>query len=60
MQSSGSGSFFYYTPAPLSAKDMELMRKIDEIHLVTPFYGRRKIRNELWARVYDVGRDDLE
>jgi putative transposase len=47
----------YYTPAPLSAKDMELMRKIDEIHLKYPFYGSRKIRNELWAKGHDVGRD---
>ena len=36
---------------------MELMRQIDEIHLAYPFYGSRKIRNELWARGYDVGRD---
>ncbi|MDO9230716.1 MAG: IS3 family transposase [Syntrophales bacterium] len=50
-------SFVYYTPVPLSAKDMELMRKIDEIHLATPFYGSRKIRNDLWAKGYDVGRD---
>ena len=50
-------SFVYYTPAPLSAKDMELMLKIDEIHLEYPFYGSRKIRNELWAKGYDVGRD---
>ncbi|MCX5830142.1 MAG: IS3 family transposase [Deltaproteobacteria bacterium] len=47
----------YYTPTPLNAKDMELMRKIDEIHLAYPFYGSRKIRNELWAKGYDVGRD---
>jgi len=52
-----SRSFVYYTPAPLSAKEMELMRQIDEIHLVYPFYGSRNIRNELWARGYDVGRD---
>ena len=52
-----SRSFVYYTPAPLSAKDMELMRKIDEIHLMYPFYGSRKIRDELWAKGYDVGRD---
>ena len=25
-----SRSFVYYTPAPLSAKDVELMRQIDE------------------------------
>ena len=47
----------YYTPAPLRAKDMALMRQIDEIHLAYPFYGSRKIRNELWAKGYDVGRD---
>jgi putative transposase len=47
----------YYTPTPLSAKDMEFMRQIDEIHLAYPFYGSRKIRNELWAKGYDVGRD---
>jgi putative transposase len=52
-----SRSGVYYTPAPLSAKEMELMRKIDEIHLATPFYGSRKIRDELWAKGYDVGRD---
>ena len=33
------------------------MRQIDEIHLAFPFYGSRKIRNELWARGHDVGRD---
>jgi putative transposase len=47
----------YYTPTPLSAKDMDLIRQIDEIHLAYPFYGSRKIRNELWAKGYDVGRD---
>jgi len=44
-------------PVPLSAKDLGLMRQIDEIHLAYPFYGSRKIRNELWARGHDVGRD---
>lgn len=49
----------YYKPTPLSEKDMELMRQIDEIHLKRPFYGSRKIRNELWAKGYDVGRDKV-
>ncbi len=52
-----SRSGVYYTPVLLSAKDMELMRQIDEIHLAYPFYGSRKIRNELWAKGYDVGCD---
>jgi len=45
-----SRSGVYYTPVPLNAKDRELMRQIDEIHLASPFYGSRKIRNELWAK----------
>jgi putative transposase len=52
-----SRSGIYYTPVPISAKDVELMRQIDEIHLLYPFYGSRKIRNELWAKGYDLGRD---
>jgi putative transposase len=52
-----SRSSVYYKPVPLSARDLELMRQIDEIHLAFPFYGSRKIRNELWARGHDVGRD---
>ena len=52
-----SRSSFYYKPVPISTEDLELMRQIDEIHLAYPFYGSRKIRDELWAKGYDVGRD---
>ena len=52
-------SGIYYQPVPLSAKEMERMRQIDEIHLAFPFYGSRKIRDELWAKGYDVGRDKV-
>ena len=52
-----SRSGIYYTPVPISARDMELMRQIDEIHLMYPFYGSRNIRNELWGKGYDIGRD---
>lgn len=52
-----SRSGVYYTSVPVSAKDMELMRQIDKIHLAYPFYGSRRICNELWARGHDVGRD---
>ena len=54
-----SRSSFYYMPVPISARDLELMRQIDEIHLAHPFYGSRKIRDELWAKGYDVGRDRI-
>ena len=54
-----SRSGIYYTPVPLSAMDIELMRQIDEIHLLYPFYGSRNIRNELWAKGYNIGRDRI-
>ncbi len=54
-----SRSSVYYSPVPVSAKDLELMRQIDEIHLQYPFYGSRKIRNELWKRGYDISRDKV-
>jgi putative transposase len=52
-----SRSGVYYKPVPVSPEDLKLMRQIDEIHLEWPFYGSRKIRDELWSRGYDLGRD---
>ena len=52
-------SGIYYQPVPLSVKEMELMRQIDEIHLAYPFYGSRKIRDEIWSKGYDVCRDKV-
>jgi putative transposase len=54
-----SRSGVYYTPAPLSEKDRELLRQIDEIHMAYPFYGSRKIRDELWSKGYELGRDKV-
>jgi putative transposase len=33
-----SRSSVYYTPRPLSERDLMLMRCIDELHLELPFY----------------------
>ncbi|PKN65795.1 MAG: hypothetical protein CVU54_18520 [Deltaproteobacteria bacterium HGW-Deltaproteobacteria-12] len=52
-------SGIYYKPVPLSETDRELIRQIDEIHMLYPFYGSRNIRNELWSRGYNVGRDKV-
>jgi putative transposase len=32
----------YYLPRPVSAADLTLMRRIDELHLEFPFAGSRK------------------
>ena len=49
-------SSYYYQAVPVSQADVDLMRVIDEVHLKYPFYGSRKVRDELKARGFKVGR----
>ncbi len=49
----------YYRPERVSQADLELMRRIDEIHLQWPFYGSRRIRDELQARGHPVNRKQV-
>ena len=46
----------YYRAQPVSESDLELMRFIDEIHLRLPFYGSRRIRDELEDLGHRVNR----
>src|SRR6478736_7061157 len=45
-------STLYYRPAPVSADDLAVMRRMDELHLAWPFYGSRRmvavLRREGW------------
>jgi len=43
-----SRSSAYRTPAGVSAEDIDLMRKLDELHLKRPFKGSRRLRDDLW------------
>jgi hypothetical protein len=46
----------YYEPAPVSAADLALMRRIDELHLQFPFAGSRMLRGLLAADGSKIGR----
>lgn len=46
----------YYTPRPVCAADLTLMRRIDELHLEHPFYGARKLAKQLQREGFEVGR----
>jgi putative transposase len=46
----------YYTPRPVSASDLALMRRMDELHLDYPFAGSRMLRDLLVAEGFPVGR----
>ena len=50
----------YYQPQPLGERDLELMRLIDETHLRYPFYGSRRIRDELDTLGQRVNRKKVQ
>jgi hypothetical protein len=54
-----SRSSLYYEAIPTSKRDVELILLIDEIHLKYPFYGIRRIRNELRDLGHDIGRSHV-
>jgi putative transposase len=51
-----SRSSAYYTPSPVSAEDLALMRRIDELHLEHPFAGARMLMRLLKREGIVVGR----
>ncbi len=46
----------YYEPAPISLEDQALMRRIDELHLESPFAGGRMLRDVLRKEGHVIGR----
>ncbi len=51
-----SRSSVYYQPVAVSASDLALMRRIDELHLAHPFAGSRMLKKLLCAEGLRVGR----
>jgi putative transposase len=51
-----SRSAVYYVPRPISEADLNLMRRLDELHLEHPFMGARMLKRELAKDGIEVGR----
>jgi putative transposase len=51
-----SRSNVYYLPRSVCEADLELMRRIDELHLNFPFAGARMLRDMLKLEGFEVGR----
>jgi len=49
-------SSVYYQPPPVSATDLALMRRLDELHLKYPFLGARRLARMLQRQGFAVGR----
>jgi putative transposase len=50
----------YYEPAATNPDQLELMRRIDELHLKYPFYGSRKLARCLKSEGKDVNRKQVQ
>ena len=46
----------YYLPRPVSAADLAVMRRMDELHLEFPFAGSRMLRDLLNKEGVEIGR----
>ena len=53
-------STVYYPPSPVSADDLRLMRRIDEMYLKRPFYGSRRLRDWLQDEGITVNRKRVQ
>ena len=53
-------STVYYPPRPVSADDLRLMRRIDEMYLKRPFYGSRRLRDWLQDEGITVNRKRVQ
>ena len=51
-----SRSSLYYRPKPVSERDLELMRRLDELHLEKPFMGARMLCDQLGRMGLKAGR----
>ncbi len=52
-------SSVYYRPLDTAERGLALMAAIDAIHTELPFYGIRRIRGEMLARGFVVGRQHV-
>lgn len=49
----------YYLPKPVSAVDLAIMRRMDELHLEFPFAGSRMLRDLLRQEGIAIGRQHV-
>jgi putative transposase len=49
----------YYRPVPVSAADLAIMRRLDELHLEHPTFGSRRLLVVLRREGFDTGRQHV-
>jgi len=46
----------YYLPKPMSARDLDIMKRLDQLHLEHPFMGARQLRDQSYEHGIEIGR----
>lgn len=52
-----SRSSYYYQPVEVSEQDLDCMRVMDEVYTKRPFFGARRMRDELVGQGFEIGRE---
>jgi len=52
-------SGYYYRPRPVSEEDLQCMRRMDETFTKHPYFGSRRLREDLVDQGYAIGRDHV-
>ena len=55
-----SRASLYYPPAEVSAKELALKRRIDEIYTARPFYGSRRVCQQLRREGQVINRKSVQ
>lgn len=50
-------SFYYEAEPPFGRADLQILHRMDAIYTERPFYGYRRIYDELIAEAYSIGKD---
>ena len=53
-------SSYYYTPIEQTTEDLQLMRRVEELHYAYPAYGYRKVHAELRREGLEVNEKKIE
>ena len=54
-----SRSGYYYQPRPVSEEDLQCMRRMDETFTKRPFFGSRRLQDDLAQEGCAIGRDHV-
>lgn len=50
----------YYLPKPVLERELDIMKRLDQLHLKHPFMGARMLRDQLQEQGIEIGRKHVK